>query len=101
MSYTNRIGNLSIHVICAADPQKNYAAYYNEFEKWIQSENYNPKTTMDHLISMIILSFDCDDNYGEFNPETGFGGYGNEFTFEECKRYVQEHGGFENFDYYC
>jgi hypothetical protein len=50
---------------------------------------------------MIILSFDCDDNYGEYDEETGFGGYGKEFTLEECSRYVEESGGYEEFDYWC
>jgi hypothetical protein len=56
---------------------------------------------MDNLISMIILSFDCDDNYGEYDEEVGCGGYGEEFTLEECFRYVEESGGYREFDYYC
>lgn len=56
---------------------------------------------MDNLISMIILSFDCDDNYGEYDEESGFGGYGEEFTLEECFRYVEESGGYAEFDWYC
>ena len=47
------------------------------------------------------LSFDCDDNYGEYDEETGFGGYGTEFTLEECFRYIEESGGYKEFDYYC
>jgi hypothetical protein len=70
-------------------------------EQKIVADGYRPETTMDNLISMIILSFDCDDNYGEYDEETGFGGYGNEFTLEECFRYVEESGGYREFDYYC
>ena len=51
------------------------------------------------LISMIILHFDCDDNYGEYDEETGMGGYGEEFTLEECFRYIEESGGYSEFDY--
>lgn len=54
---------------------------------------------MENLISMIILYFDCVDNYGEYDEETGCGGYGEEFTLEECFRYVEESGGLEEFDY--
>ena len=56
---------------------------------------------MDNLVHMIILSFDCDDNYGEYDTETGMGGYGTEFTLKECYRYVEESGGWSEFDYYC
>jgi hypothetical protein len=64
-------------------------------------DGYEPETTMDNLIKMIILSFDCEDNYGEYDEKTGFGGYGEEFTLEECFRYVEESGGYVEFDYYC
>ena len=56
---------------------------------------------MGQLIGMIILSFDCDDNYGEYDKEAGCGGYGSEFSLEECFRYVEECGGYREFDYYC
>ena len=48
---------------------------------------------------MIILMFDCCDNYGEYDEESGCGGYGDEFTIEGCKRYVEDSGGFKEFDY--
>lgn len=49
---------------------------------------------------MIITHFDSPDHYGEYDAETGCGGYGDEFTVEECKRYVEESGGFREFDYF-
>ena len=67
----------------------------------INEEGYVPKTSMDNLIIMVILHFDCDDNYGEYDAETGFGGYGVEFTLDECFRYVEESGGWNEFDYVC
>ncbi len=88
-----------IVVICASDPETNYAQYYSDIEKKILLDRYTPKTSMENLISMIVLHFDCDDNYGEFDPETGCGGYGNKFTLEGCFRYVEENGGYEEFDY--
>ena len=78
-----------------------YATYYKDIEKKIVEDGYKPETSMDNLICMIILHFDCCDNYGEFDEETGCGGYGDEFTLEECFRYVKESGGYAEFDYEC
>ena len=87
-------------------PEQDYQNYpkekwcdMDEIAAWIISQGYKPKTSIQHLVEMIILSFDCADNYGEFDEETGFGGYGEEFTIKECKRYVEESGGFAEFDY--
>lgn len=101
MSYTRNIGDITVFVDCVCNPEATYEAYYKDIEKKIIEDGYNPETTMDNLIVKIILSFDCDDNYGEYDEETGFGGYGNEFTLEECFRYVEECGGYREFDYYC
>ena len=95
MSYTRN----GITVVCASDPESNYAQYYSDIERKIISDGYTPKTSMENLISMIILHFDCDDNYGEYDEETGCGGYGDEFTLEECFRYVSETGGYGEVDY--
>ena len=101
MSYTRKVGDMTIFVNCISNPEAVYDEYYKDIEERIIADGYKPKTTMDNLISMIILSFDCDDNYGEYDEETGFGGYGECFTLEECFRYVEESGGYEEFDYYC
>lgn len=101
MSYTNTVGNIKVHVECAAHPQETYDMYKDKIEEAIKADGYIPKTSMENLIVKVVLSFDCDDNYGEYNPATGFGGYGTEFTFEECLRYVEESGGWSEFDYEC
>lgn len=101
MSYTREVGNMTVFVDCASNPESTYAIYYKDIEKKIVADGYKPGTTMNNLISMIILHFDCDDNYGEYDEETGFGGYGDEFTLEECFRYVEESGGYAEFDYEC
>ena len=101
MSYTRQVGDMTISVCCVSNPEATYAEYYNDIERKIISDGYKVETTMENLISIIILSFDCDDNYGEYDEETGFGGYGEEFTLEECFRYVEESGGYREFDYYC
>lgn len=101
MSYVNKVGDITVFVNCVSNPEGNFEQYYNDIAKKIKADGYVPRTTMSNLISMIVLSFDCDDNYGEYDEETGFGGYGNEFTLEECFRYVEESGGYREFDYYC
>ena len=68
---------------------------------WIKEKDYKPKTTIENLVQMIIAHFDSPDHYGEYDAETGYGGYGDEFTIEECKRYVEESGGIKEFDYFC
>ena len=83
MSYTRKVGGMSVFIDCASNPEGTYVMYYNDIKKKIVADGYKPKTSMDNLISMIILSFDCDDNYGEYDEDTGFGGYGEEFTLEE------------------
>lgn len=101
MSYVRKVGEMTIFIDCMSDPETNYEMYYKDIEQKILDDGYEPKTTMDNLISMIILSFDCDDNYGKYDETTGCGGYGEEFTLEECFRYVEESGGYAEFDYYC
>lgn len=101
MSYVNKVGDITVFVNCASNPEANFEQYYNDIAKKVEDDGYVPRTTMSNLISMIVLHFDCDDNYGEYDEETGFGGYGNEFTLEECFRYVEESGGYREFDYYC
>ena len=97
MSYTRN----GITVICASNPEATYRRYYKYIEARIIADGYTPKTTMENLIKMIVLYFDCDDNYGEFDAETGCGGYGDEFTLEECFRYIEENGSYEEFDFYA
>ena len=101
MSYIRKVGDMMVFVKCASNPEATYELYYKDIERKILADKYEPQTSMDNLISMIILSFDCDDNYGEYDEESGCGGYGNEFTLEECFRYVEESGGYAEFDYEC
>ena len=100
MSYTRQIGNMVINVNCAADPETNYNKYYEDIKRKINADGYIPETTMENLISMSVLYFDNDDNYGEYDPETGFGGYGDGFTLDSFFRFIDENGWSE-FDYYC
>ena len=98
MSYARKVGDMMVTVVCASNPEANYETYYKDIEQKVLEDGYEVKTSMENLISMIILSFDCDDNYGEYDEETGCG---NEFTLEECFRYIEESSGYAEFDYYC
>lgn len=99
MSYAVNVGGMSIFVDCVANPEENYELHYNEIKKKIEFDGYQPKTSFENLIKMVMLHFDCDDNYGEYDEVTGFGGYGNSFTLDECLRFVEESGGWAEFDY--
>lgn len=100
MSYTRQIGDMKIYINCKADPETNYAMYYGEIEKEIIKSGYTPEAlTMEDLIAHVILCFDCDDNYGDYDEETGFGGYGNEFTMGGLLNYVSDCGGWKEFDH--
>jgi hypothetical protein len=101
MSYHRTVGDLEVTVICNSDPETTYNNYYKDIEEKIIKDKYTSKTSIDNLIKNIILYFDCDDNYGEYDESTGCGGYGEEFTLDECFRYVDENGGYSEFDYYC
>lgn len=59
---------------------------------WITEQGYEPKTSIEQIVHMIILIFDCPDNYGSE--------YGDEFTIDGCKQYVEDSGGIVEFDYY-
>lgn len=101
MSYTRQVGSMTVFINCASNPEATYEEHYKDIEAKIIYDGYEPETSIDNLIKMIVLSFDCDDNYGEYDEETGFGGYGDKFTLEECFRYIEESGGYAEFDYYC
>ena len=101
MSYVRQVGDMAVFIDCVSNPEANYETYHKAIEQKILDDGYKVKTSMENLIVMIILSFDCDDNYGEYDEETGCGGYGDEFTLEECYRYIEESGGYAEFDYYC
>ena len=67
---------------------------YDRMAIWIRSQNYEPLTSMDNLITMMFIHFDSCDNLYEG------GDYGEEFTIEGCQRYVLDSGGIAEFDYY-
>lgn len=58
----------------------------------IVESGYKVKTTIENLVTMILLYFFDPDNEDE---------YGAEFTIESCMQYVEDHGGFREFDYFA
>jgi hypothetical protein len=50
---------------------------------------------------MVVLYFDCPDNYGDYNPSDGTGGYGYDFTMDGLLQYVDDCNGWQEFDFYC
>lgn len=76
--------------------EKDYANYpaekmcdYDHMAVWIRKQGYEPKTTMENLITIIFLHFQNDSNLE----------YGTEFTIEGCKQFVEDSGGLKEFDY--
>lgn len=67
---------------------------YRSIEKRIKHDGYTPKTSMHNLIVMSVLSFDDDEVYDTEE-------YGNDFTIDGLCRYVEDCGGWEEFDWYC
>lgn len=62
--------------------------YYDYMAVWIRGQGYDPKTTMENLITMIFLHYD-----GECEEQN------KEFSIEDCIEYVESSGGIEMFDY--
>ena len=97
MSYTNVAYGMTVHVECVCDPQEFYDSYHGVIEEDIRRTGYVPRTSLDNLVVKAVLSFDCDDNYGEYDPSTGCGGYIR--TLQDFFTYVNDCGGYSEFDY--
>ena len=63
---------------------------YDHMAVWIREQGYNPKTDIEHLITMIFSHY--DDELEENDME---------FTIEGCKEFVINSGGLSEFDYHC
>ena len=82
-----------------SSPETTYVMYYSDIEKAINNDKYIPKTSMENLISMVVLYFDCDDNYNHGDADKE--GYGDQFSMVGLLQFVEDCGGWEEFDYYC
>ena len=71
---------------------------YEKIEEDIKQRGYIPKTSMENVINMVFAYFDVPEieelGYERFN-EDGF------LNVNECIQYVEESGGYSEFDFYC
>lgn len=70
--------------------------------KMVEANGYEPMTTMENLVTMIMLSYQgyLQDEEVEFysvenDPECWH------INVEDVECYIDENGGFSEFDYYC
>lgn len=68
-------------------PKENWCAC-DHIAAWIRSKEYEPQTTMENLISMILIHY--ENEYEEKNQE---------FTVEGCIEFIEASGGIREFDY--
>lgn len=75
--------------------EKDYSSYpkekwcdYDHMAVWIREIGYQIKTDIEHLIAMVFDFYLEDTEYDV------------EFNIEDCKQYVINSGGLEEFDYY-
>ena len=97
MSYTNVVGDMMVTVVCESNPQEFYDMYHDKIEEDIKASGYEPRTDLENVVIKAVLHFDCDDNFGEYDPSTGYGGYIR--TLQDFFTYVNDCGGYSAFDY--
>lgn len=85
--------------------EKDYSKYpkekwcdYDYMAKWIRRQGHKPKTSMEHLISMIFAHYEGEigSHVSEFDTESG--NFNGTYT-EACHAYVETSGGIKEFDY--
>ena len=71
---------------------------YDVMAAWIREQGYEPKTSMENLISMIFA--DSEEEIGTHVSEfdTEFGNFEGSYT-DACKAYVEASGGLKELDY--
>ena len=90
--------------------EKDYSTYPKEkwcdmdyVAVWIRSVGYKPKTSMEHLIDMIIWGYDSylEDDNKKFYTDITESENGNMISIKDISCFVEEQGGLEEFDYEC
>lgn len=85
--------------------EKDYSTYlkekwcdYDHMAAWIRGRGYEPKISMEHLISMIFTHYEGEigSHVSEFDTESG--NFDGTYT-EACQAYVEASGGIKEFDY--
>ena len=85
--------------------EKNYSTYpkekwcdYDYMAAWIREQKYEPKTSMENLITIIFLHYDSEVEDESSNYNTENGNYGGTYI-EAVQDYVSSTGGLSEFDY--
>lgn len=90
--------------------EENYKVYPKEkwcdkdyMANWIKELKYKPKTTIENLIEIILAHYDgyLSDNDVEFYSDIKESENGLMISIKDVDCFVEEHGGFIEFDYYC
>ena len=85
--------------------EKDYSIYpkekwcdYDYMATWIREKRYEPKTSMENLISMVFSHYECEigSHVSEFDTESG--NFDGTYT-DACKAFVEASGGLREFDY--
>lgn len=85
--------------------EKDYSTYpkekwcdYDYMAAWIRKENYEPKTSIENLISMIFSYYEEEIGYHASEFDIASGNFNGTYT-DACIAYVCASGGLEEFDY--
>lgn len=71
---------------------------YDYMAVWIKECKYEPKTSMDNLITMIFSCYEEEIGNHVSDYDTASGNFDGTYI-EACKAYVVDSGGFKEFDY--
>ena len=90
--------------------EKDYSIYPKEkwcdmdyMANWIRSIGYEPKTSMENLITMVLLHYDgcLDDEDKDFYTDITVSENEHNVSIADVSCFVEENGGLEEFDYEC
>jgi hypothetical protein len=85
--------------------EKDYSTYpkgkwcdYDYMAAWIREQKYEPKTSMENLITNIFLHYDCEveEELSSYNTENG--NFEGTYT-DAAQAFVEASGGLSEFDY--
>ena len=85
--------------------EKDYSTYpkekwcdYDYMATWIREQEYKPKTSMENLITMILLHYEGEIEDGESDYNTENGNFDGTYI-EAAQAFVMASGGLAEFDY--
>lgn len=92
--------------------EENYNIYpenkwcdYDYVAAWIKGTGYEPKTTIENLVEMVVAHYDLeleDSNrtfYTDIKESENQNGW--MISIKDVSCFVEDNGGLEEFDYYC